>query len=110
MKQTVPSEILVKIKSFIGKLERKYQEQMLYVLKKTNNNSIHLRTDGTLLTLIYDPSLNEEPYLMKEASEEFGFEYEPVDQYRYRKKFTEMLTKHGWNMECQGIGVIHIYR
>ena len=41
-------------------------------MSKESNKLIYLYTDGWLYTKLFDPMMDETPYLMKEAAEEFG--------------------------------------
>ena len=99
-----------KIRVFIRKLEKAQGDKAMYNIEKDNNKRIRLATDGWLYTKIFDPMMDETPYLMKDAAEEFGFKPPKMEFGREQKQFTNMLNKYGWDMEPEGAGVIIIYK
>jgi len=74
---------------------------------------IQLRTDGYIYEQIFDPTMNELPYLITGAIEEFGLDNKKVKiptGYENQKRFKEMLKNHGWDFELEGQGIITIYK
>jgi hypothetical protein len=101
-----------KINVFLNKVAKDYGVEKSFVVdtETEKKNFIEVRTDGFFYENVYDPSYSEIPYLMKEASEEFGFKPPKIDPYRIQNKFVAMLRKNGWNFELYGEGIITIYK
>jgi len=76
---------------------------------KEDKDTMHIRTDSESYDRYFDPSMSEEPYLYREAQQEFGFKGKAPDPYRHQEKMRKVLNKNGWGMELYGQGVIIIF-
>jgi hypothetical protein len=108
-KATPANEMMIIIKNYLKKLKTQF-DASAYVVEKDNENTIEIRTDGLMYDLIYNPSMSEMPYLMKEAAEEFNVKLPVYDAYQYQNKLFAMVESHGWNPELAGGGVIKIIK
>lgn len=116
IKEIPAGQMRDKIQRFISKLQRQYKsvEKLMYNISKVDNNHIRLSTDGLLYNLLFDPSMSETPYLMKEVAEEMGQKFDSKSAWKSawsaKNEFDKLLNDYGWESEPEGGGIITIYK
>lgn len=111
MKRTSQNQMMKLITNYCKKLCKSMgkEEDFKVVVDGRNKKNIALFTDGWIFTVLFDPSLNEMPYLIREANAEFGHNAKVPSGYEDQEKFGKFIQKHGWDYEPYGMGEITIY-
>lgn len=122
--KAVAKKLMVKkIKDYVKDLKKRYgdDDDGNFVVDANSDpegdlkkkNFIELRTDGFVYEQLFDPTLNETPYLVRDAIEEFGMDKKKIkipSAWEEQEKFIKFLEKNGWDFEPYGYGVITIYK
>jgi hypothetical protein len=110
-KQKMANAVEKIMRDYGNKLQLK-KEDMDFVVdtSEKNPNKFEVRTDGDFYDAFYDPSMSEEPYLIKETNEEFAINRPIPNPYRHQDQLQKLLKKHGWDFDMEGMGILTIYK